>query len=133
MEIPNIDILGTFKKQKHKRLQNYLSMYVSNCPVDCLNEFRQKMTIKLKKEHLDKNVSILQYRMWNNQVEKDLKLLYQPDGVHLNANGYYRLYSVLANIIYNKLKDVTGNKKVPITNRSIEKTHSEENWKMVAL
>ena len=55
-----------------------------------------------KKDYQDK-VSIIRYKSWNKDYDRDLKTLYLIDGVHLNEHGNHVLDSVIATEIISLL------------------------------
>lgn len=104
-EIPDYDIHMSFKRQKTSRiLLRRLSMIINNTPLDCKQRFRDALNeMVLNKNYADK-LSILRYKSWNGNGEKDLKALYLSDRLHLNENGYTTMDSAIAKKILTCMK-----------------------------
>ena len=97
IEIPDYDIKKTYQWQKRGRKMLYkLSMTINKVPVDCKQIYRDALDDLIRKNGYQEKVSIIRYKSWNNTYEKDLKMLYLIDGIHLNNYGNTVLDSVIA-------------------------------------
>lgn len=104
LEIPDYDILKTYKNQKiEKKLLRRLSMFINSTGIDCKQDFRNALNELIKKKDYNDSVSIIRYKTWNNNFDKDIKSLYLKDGMHLNEYGYNVLDSAIAEEIKHNL------------------------------
>ena len=105
-EIPDYDIHMSFERQKPSRiLLRRFSMIINNTPLDCKQGFRDALDEIIHKKNYTDKLSILRYKSWNKDGEKDLKVLYRCDKLHLNENGYATIDSAIAKEI---LKCITN-------------------------
>lgn len=96
-EIPDYDINMSFERQKiYKKLLRHLSMMINNTPLDCQQLFRDALDELIYEKKYSDEVSIIRYKSWNNNRDKDLNNLYLSDRLHLNNNGYTALDRVIA-------------------------------------
>ncbi len=96
-EIPDYDINMSFERQTiSKKLLRHLSMMINNTPLDCQQLFRDELDELIYKKKYSDKVSIIRYKSWNNNRDKDLDNLYLSDRLHLNNNGYTALDRVIA-------------------------------------
>ena len=104
-EIPDYDIHMSFKSQEPSRiLLRRLSMIINKTPLDCKQRFRDALNEMILKKNYEDKLSILRYKSWNGNGEKDLKALYLSDRLHLNENGYATMDSAIAKIILTRMK-----------------------------
>ena len=104
-EIPDYDIHMSFKRQKpSKILLCRLSMIINNTPLDCKQRFRDALDEIIHEKNYADKLSILRYKSWNGNGDKDLKTLYLSDRLHLNENGYTTIDSAIAKIILNSME-----------------------------
>lgn len=104
IEIPDYDIHKTFQWQKRSRKMLYrLSMAINKVPMDCRQIYREALDDLIRKKEYQKKVSIIRYKSWNNDYEKDQRMLYLIDGIHLNEYGNDVLDSVIAKEIISNL------------------------------
>lgn len=88
IEMPDYDILKTYRWQKANRKILYkLSMAINKVPVDCKQIYRDALDELIHNKGYQEKVSIIRYKSWNNDYEKDQKILYLTDGIHLNEYG----------------------------------------------
>ena len=100
IEIPNYDINLAYERQTFSRkVLRRLSMIINNCPLDCKQKFRDALDELIKEKGYNDTVSIIHYKSWNANGNKDLKDLYVNDGMHLNKIGYTKLDSAIAKAI----------------------------------
>lgn len=103
-EIPDYDINLSFERQKTSRkIIRRLSMMVNNTPLDCKQLFRDALDELIREKNYADKVSIVRYKSWNRNGDKDLENLYRSDRLHLNDNGYTALDSVIAKEILNQI------------------------------
>jgi lysophospholipase L1-like esterase len=97
LEIPDYDIQKTFLWQKIDRKILYrISMAINNIPVDCKQIYRDALDDLIRKKGYQGKVSIIRYKSWNKNYDKDQNTLYRIDGIHLNDNGNAVLDSIIA-------------------------------------
>lgn len=105
LEIPDYDIQRGYNNQKTSRkILRQLSMFVNNTPLDCKQLFRDAFDELVKTKGYKDQISIIRYKAWNNDYQKNQKLLYINDGMHLNSEGYAKLDSVIAKEILTAYK-----------------------------
>lgn len=103
-EIPDYDIYTSFERQKASRkLLRRLSMMINNTPLDCKQLFRDALDKLIHEKKYSDKVSIIRYKSWNGNGEKELILLYRHDRLHLNDNGYAALDKTIAIEILNQI------------------------------
>ena len=99
LEIPDYEIKKSFNRQKKNRiLLRHLSMIVNNTPIDCKQQFREAFDKMVIKKNYSDKISIIRYKSWNSDGEKDLKTLYLYDGMHPNERGYVKLDSCIIDV-----------------------------------
>lgn len=104
-EIPDYDIQKSFERQNNgKKKLRRLSMYINKISIDCKQKFRDALDELIYEKGYQKKVSVIRYQSWNNDYEKNLRLLYLDDGLHLNEHGYAKLDSVIAQEIITTIK-----------------------------
>ena len=97
LEIPDYDILKTYSWQRRNRKLLYqLSMVLNHVPLDCKQIYREALDKLIRIKNYQGKVSVIRYKSWNKDYEKDLKTMYLIDGVHLNEYGNTLLDSVIA-------------------------------------
>lgn len=107
IEMPDYDINKTYRWQKADRKILYkLSMTINKVPVDCKQIYRDALDELILNNGYQEKVSIIRYKSWNNDYEKDQKILYLIDGIHLNEYGNAVLDSFIAKEIIRNI----GNK-----------------------
>jgi lysophospholipase L1-like esterase len=96
LEIPDYDIIKAYDRQKlSRKILRKISMYINKTPINCKQIFRNALDeMVLKKNYINK-VSIIRYKTWNKNGNKDLHTLYLNDGMHLNEKGYAKLDSCI--------------------------------------
>lgn len=103
-EIPDYDINISFERQKTSRkLLRRLSMIINNTPLDCKQLFRDALDELIHEKNYADKVSIIRYKTWNNNSDKDLEKLYRSDRLHLNDNGYAVLDRAITKEILNQI------------------------------
>lgn len=101
LEIPNVNLNKTYKNGKRiKKPVHWLSMIINGKQIDCKQDFRDALNEMIKEGRYENNLSVIRYKTWNENYEKDLKTMYIDDQVHLNERGYQVLDSVIAKEIY---------------------------------
>lgn len=99
-EIPDYDINLSFERQKTSRkILRRLSMMINNTPLDCKQLFRDALDELIHEKMYSDKVSIIRYKSWNGNGDKDLDNLYRSDKLHLNNKGYAILDNMIAKII----------------------------------
>lgn len=94
LEIPDFNVFKIYRWWRiDKKLLRIISMRINNVPLDCKQLFRNSLDSLLFDK---KNVSVIRYKLWNNEYLKDQNSLYLGDGLHLNEQGYAKLDSVIA-------------------------------------
>lgn len=107
-EVPDYNIIKFFNGQEtSKKIKRRLSMFINNIPLDCKQQFRDALDELIAEKGYQNKVSIVRYKLWNNDYANDLQDLYIGDQLHLNYKGYERLDSVIAKTI---IEDVLHNK-----------------------
>lgn len=100
LEIPDYNILKVFERQTlNKILIRRISMFVNKTDIDCKQQFRDVLDELLQAKGYQNKVTVIRYKSWNNNYEKDLHELYIEDQMHLNDKGYAVLDSAIANEI----------------------------------
>lgn len=103
-EIPDYDINMSFERQKTSRkLLRRLSMMINDTPLDCKQLFRDALDELFHEKNYTDKVSIIRYKSWNNNGDKDLENLYRSDRLHLNDNGYAVLDRAITKEILNQI------------------------------
>ncbi len=103
-EIPDYNINLSFEKQKTSRkILRRLSIMINNTPLDCKQLFRDALDELIHEKIYSDKVSIIRYKSWNGNGDKDLDNLYRSDRLHLNDNGYVKLDSIIVNEILNQI------------------------------
>lgn len=106
LEIPDYNIIKTYKNQKtDKKLLRQISMFINDTDLDCKQQFRDALDELIKAKEYQNKVTVIRYKSWNNNYEKDLRELYIEDQMHLNDKGYAVLDSVIANEIINRFQN----------------------------
>ena len=104
LEIPDYDILKTYSWQKRNRKLLYqLSMVLNHVPLDCKQIYREALDELISIKKYQGKVSVIRYKSWNNNYEKDQNTMYLIDGIHLNDYGNDLLDSVIAKEIISML------------------------------
>lgn len=97
LEIPNYNILNEYEKQtKICKITRSFSMIINGTPLDCKQQYRDVLNKLIQEQDYQDKVSIIRYKSWNNNYQKDLKELYISDQLHLNEQGYHVLDSAIA-------------------------------------
>lgn len=105
LEIPDYDIYKIYRWEgMDRKILRRLSMAINRLPIDCKQIYREALDNLIKERGYQDKVSIIHYKSWNNDYEKDLKTLYLVDGVHLNEYGNHVLDSIIAKEILNNMK-----------------------------
>lgn len=105
-EIPDYNIQRAFERQTtKKKLIRRVSMVVNGTKLDCKQQFRDALDELIKAKEYQNKVTVIRYKSWNNNYEKDLRELYIEDQMHLNDKGYAVLDSVIANEIINRFQN----------------------------
>ena len=103
-EIPDYDINLSFERQKTSRkILRRLSIMINNTPLDCKQLFRDALDELIHEKMYSDKVSIIRYRSWNGNGDKDLDNLYRSDKLHLNDNGYVTLDRAITKEILNQI------------------------------
>lgn len=103
-EIPDYDIKMSFERQKTSRkLLRRLSMMINDTPLDCKQPFRDALDEFIREKNYADKVSIVRYKTWNRNGDKDLVNLYRSDRLHLNDNGYAVLDRAITKEILNQI------------------------------
>ena len=104
LEIPDYNISMLYRWHKpEKKILRHISMTINNAPIDCKQILRNALDELIRNKCYQNKVSIIRYKSWNKNYEKDLKTLYLVDGVHLNEYGNHVLDSVIAKEIISNL------------------------------
>lgn len=91
------DIQKAYDRQENSRkLLRKLSSYINGCPLDCKVLYRNTLKELVIEKNYKDSVSVLKYRVWNNNYSKDQQELYRSDGMHLNEYGYTVLDRAIA-------------------------------------
>lgn len=107
-EIPDYNIQRAYERQTtKKKLIRRVSMVVNGTKLDCKQQFRDALDELIKAKEYQNKVTVIRYKSWNNNYEKDLRELYIEDQMHLNDKGYAVLDSVIANEIINRFKQIS--------------------------
>ena len=96
-EIPDYDIQKAYDRQENSRkLLRKLSSHINGCPLDSKVLYRNTLKELIIEKNYKDSVSVLKYRVWNNNYSKDQQELYRSDGMHLNEYGYTVLDRAIA-------------------------------------
>lgn len=71
-------------------------MFVNMTNIDCKQDFRNALDKLIEDKGYQGQISVIRYKTWNKDYEKDLNKLYIDDQMHLNESGYTALDSVIA-------------------------------------
>ena len=100
IEIPDYNIEKAFVNQKtNRKLLRQLSMVITCNEIDCKENLRSSLKDIIEKNTQNNVIDIINYKEWNNDYKRDLKVLYTKDGMHLNEAGYSKLDRCIANHI----------------------------------
>ncbi len=100
-EIPDYNIHRVFEKQTTKdKIIRHISMFVNRTDIDCKQVFRNALDELIQEKDYQDKISIIRYKSWNKDYEKDLNKIYIDDHMHLNEKGYALLDSIIAKEIY---------------------------------
>ena len=80
-------------------------MVVNGTKLDCKQQFRDALDELIQTKGYQDKVTVIRYKSWNNNYEKDLRELYIEDQMHLNDKGYAVHDSVIANEIINRFQN----------------------------
>ena len=106
LEIPDFDVHKAYRGlTKSSKLLRKLSMTVNSVPMDCKQIYRNSLDTLIKEKGYQDKVSVVRYKLWNNDYYNDQKRLYLEDGVHLNDYGYTILDSIIAKEILKNIED----------------------------
>ena len=78
-------------------------MAINKVPIDCKQIYRDALDDLIRKKGYQEDVTIIRYKSWNNDYEKDQRMLYLIDGIHLNEYGNAVLDSVIAKEIISNI------------------------------
>ena len=96
-EIPDYNIYRVFERQTTKdKIIRHISMFINRTDIDCKQVFRNALNELIEEKGYQDRISIIRYKAWNNNYEKDLNELYIDDQMHLNEKGYALLDSAIA-------------------------------------
>ena len=113
LEIPDYNIYQAYNNQKkYKKIIQRFSMFVNSTEMDCKQQFRNALNEVIKEKRYGNMLSIIPFKSWNKDYNKDLETIYNIDQVHLNERGYQLLDSVIAKEIY---KDYVHHKNKSFT------------------
>lgn len=100
IEIPNYDIEKLYRWESPvRKLLRHISIIINGIPLDCRQNIRNGLNDLIEKKYFNEDISVIRYKAWNNHNKHDLVHLYLSDGIHLNAKGYAKLDSTIANKI----------------------------------
>lgn len=101
IEIPDYNIYQAYDNQEvYKKIIQRFSMFVNNTEMDCKQQFRNALDEIIKEKKYESMVSVIPFKSWNKDYNKDLNTIYNNDQVHLNERGYQLLDSVIVKEIY---------------------------------
>ena len=101
LEIPDFNICQVYEiENAYDKMVRNLSMMINRLSIDCKQEYRDALNKWIQKQDYRNEVSIVRYKEWNDDYEKDLKTMYIDDQLHLNERGYQVLDSIIAKEIY---------------------------------
>jgi len=105
-EIPDYNIQKAYENQLvKKKIIRRISMLINDTNLDCKQRFRDALDELIKAKEYQNKVTVIRYKSWNNNYEKDLRELYIEDQMHLNDKGYAVHDSVIANEIINRFQN----------------------------
>lgn len=108
IEIPDYDIHKQYKELKlPKKIFRWISMGITKCSMDCLDEFRQTLNMMLIEENYHHQTLILRKTAW----ETTNWGLYMKDRLHPNDDGYAVMDTCLANMIIQHIKKTREEQK----------------------
>lgn len=106
LEIPDYDVHKAYRGLNNRsKLLRKLSMAINDVPMDCKQIYRNALDTLIKEKGYQEKVSVVRYKLWNNDYYNDQKRLYLKDGVHLNNYGYTVLDSIIAKEILKNIED----------------------------
>ena len=106
LEIPDYDVNKAYRVLKNSsKLLRMLSMTINAVPMDCKQIYRNALDTLIKEKGYQEKVSVVRYKLWNNDYHHDQKRLYLKDGFHLNDYGYTVLDSAIAMEILKNIED----------------------------
>ena len=72
---------------------SYIEYFIE---IDCKQDFRNALDKLIEDKGYQGQISVIRYKTWNKDYEKDLNELYIDDQMHLNETGYTVLDNVIA-------------------------------------
>ena len=94
LEIPDYNIYQAYNNQKkYKKIIQRFSMFVNSTEMDCKQQFRNALNEEIKEKRYGNMLSIIPFKSWNKDYNKDLETIYNIDQVHLNERGYATVFS----------------------------------------
>ena len=78
-------------------------MIINNTPLDCKQLFHDALDELIREKKYADKISIIRYKSWNGNGDKDLDNLYRDDRLHLNNNGYVVLDKAITKEILNQI------------------------------
>ena len=99
-EIPDYNIIEAYERQKaDKKFLQHISMFINGIHLDCKQQFREALDELIIDRGYKNKVSIIRYKSWNNNYEKDLKEFYISDQMHLNDKGYAAIDNAICKVV----------------------------------
>ena len=100
IEIPDVNIWHVYKDKPLKDLaSDYIRSFMSHCNMYQIKEYRDSLQAMLEKESHSDSVIYIRLSEWNGNCTTINKMLFLPDQIHLNENGYELLDSCIVNAI----------------------------------
>lgn len=97
MEIPDYDIIKAYNRQVlSRKILRQLSMLVNDIPLNCKQLYRNSLDDIITENNYTNLLSVIRYKIWNNNRTKDFNTIYLNDGMHLNEKGYSKLDSCIS-------------------------------------
>ena len=105
IEIPDVNIWYVYKDKPLKDLaSDYIRSLMSHCNMYQIKEYRDSLQSMLEEESYTDSVIYIRLSEWNGNSTAINKMLFLPDQMHLNNNGYELLDSCIVNAIEADLK-----------------------------
>lgn len=100
MEIPEVNVMAIYEKEDIlSKIRHQLSACYTHSSMFIIEDYRRELKHKLYEAGLMDQILYINIASWNANGYKDIRGLYQEDGIHLNENGYSVLDSCLASNI----------------------------------
>jgi len=100
IEIPDVDIWYTYHHKSVKDLiADYLKSVMTGCELYEITSYRESLSETLRDNHYLDNVLYISSTLWNDKGQEMNPVLFMPDKIHLNKEGYKKLDECISEAI----------------------------------